>query len=249
MNETFNLKRFLSLLKRDIRMCSKYYLYISIALLGILLIVAIFSHIIMNITGPNNGYHGNFIIVYFALIAAIFCSPFYLRENNNKQEALFSYILPSSALERFLSVCARNLIVLVICAIVLILANFVWSIIAISFSHDLTVDIKIDSSVITAILSMQAIAILGQAYFRKFALVKTFGITTLLLYLTLMLAMGVTEPNSYLDLEDFIFPERISQQWLSTVHPTLYVCGTILKLIFPFGLWFAAYFKMKETEI
>ncbi|PXV64444.1 hypothetical protein CLV62_11088 [Dysgonomonas alginatilytica] len=250
MNNTFDLKRFMYLEIYDF-VKSKNQLLLIVASIVILYVLAVLFD-----SFENFNFFPNFIgLVPLSALAAIIISPCILVPKLDKYTGTFQYTLPVSNFERLLSFVLKYIVIIPLLCLstVFVLKSisplFVSEDRAILYNKVLDLEMNLNFLV----FGFQAVFLLGYFYFRKLAIIKV-PVTLFLFFILLQTVSMITV--KYLmntDISYSIFnllqPSEFYIQWMDGSNSIISICNAILRLIIPFGIWVAIYFKLKETEI
>lgn len=251
MNKTFDINRFISYTIRNLYIARKQFLGIIGILIGLFLLAIILMPI-------EEGTFGSLFIGFmrFASVVIVIVSPSIMEEKLVKNKAIFSYILPVSIFERYLYLILKYVLIIPILSFGLsyILKESLHLFTTESFIFLLTsksLDFNpftIDFFITT--LAAQSFFMLGYFYFKQYAYFKTAAILIVFLLAVVFVgSMASGFKKSGLDITMFLNSTSYTKQWLGETPKAIELCNIIIKSIFPFGIWFATYFKIRETEI
>jgi len=250
---TFNLKRFWNYAKRDFYYSKNWYLGIIGAWLGLFLLAITFFH--LNYEAMSNMFFG---LTFASPMIFFFIAPFLIEEKRHKKQAIFSNILPVSNFERFLTFGLKYVVFIHIMLWVIGLSlievyNFSTNqgFELFNNSHDFSFSWYL--GYIYLVLGFHSFCLLGYYFFKKNALVKT-AVSLSAIYITLSIIILIAGKIFTVDVSNVHFIEYFRPtsvyNWVGISAPLFAnVIFYIFRIIFPFGIWFATYFKMKEIEI
>ena len=247
MNAIFDLKRFWNYALRDFNRAKMFYFY----LVGILFLFFIVG-LMLRYTIFFSLANVFFGLILFSAIAICIVSPCY-DESLNKRNAMFSFILPVSNVERFIHFFLKYVVFIpLICLVCIFIIQLIMKTTGIDFFNRIH-DSDEDWDSLLVLYGLQSAFMLGYFYFKKHAMLKTIlfgllGIVSFYIVGRLMLYALVGE-YSNVDFGDLYSPLSFVKQQGGSPHPVLYVTNAVFRLIFPFGIWLVTYFKLKETEI
>ena len=251
----FNLKRFWNYAKRDFYYSKNWYLGIIGAWLGLFLLTIVFHY--FNYERISDMFMG---MTLAAPMIFFFIAPFVIEEKRYKKQAIFSNILPASNFEKYLHFWLKYVVVIhfafwgiafLIMQIYRVLINPNLKLFSLTIA-DFTY--QFFNFYVYIIMGFHSLCLLGYYFFKKNALVKT-AISLFAIYIIYSFAIKIAEEIFYaININDVHFIEFFRPtsvyNWLEIPVPLLAnVIYYIFRIIFPFGIWFATYFKMKETEI
>ena len=252
---TFNFKRFFNYAKRDFYYSKNWYLGI-IGFVALLLFIAIIFN--------NYNYKVASNLFMSATIGIptffFFIAPFFIEEKRYKKQAIFSNILPVSNLEKYLTFWLKyviffNLFFWGMGFLVIDIYNFFTNENAALFSMtgDFYFNKNFNIFYIYIVMGFHSLCLLGYYFFKKNALVKT-AIGLFLIYITLSVAIIISSKIFAIDVSNTHFIEYLQPtsvyKYLGISIPLFEnILNYVFRIIFPFGIWFATYFKMKEIEI
>ena len=267
---TFNLKRFFNYAKRDFYYSKNWYLGIIGAWLGLFVITMLFYYL-----GNKNASEMFFALTIGAPMIFFFIAPFLIEEKRYKKQAIFTNILPVTNLEKYLHFWLKYVVVLQLffwaiglslidCYNYLTNLNFelfsnsVVSIDGVVYEDTYTFSFSWYADLFFIIVGYHSLCLLGYYFFKKNALVKTSiahsGISTMI-YLVVFIGHKIFDVPIYYDTGNFlVYLSPLNfYDWIETSHfpmsPVIYVIHYLFRILFPFGIWVATYFKMKEIEV
>lgn len=250
MNAVFNLKRFVYLAKREVIYSWKVFLY----LIAGFIVYFILAQLLDNIWDTNL-----LNVIPIAALAIMICGTSLVDKNLSKTNAKSFFTIPVSNFERWLILWLKAIIVMPV-----LLVSVVYLLDAITPIQSLkyVVDINYLTERIQFLLAFQSVFFLGYIYFRKRSLVKAgiaFAILIILIHLISKLVISQLYPEVYATKESFNlmyilafdgFYNWNTHSYTAITTSAIYdICLWIIKLIFPFGLWFVSYIRLRETEI
>lgn len=250
MDAIFNIKRFGNLLAREFAYTWKTFLYIVMGL------------IVYFIAGKLLDSMWQFQLMSLLpiiAIALIICGAPFINKNLNKANFVPFLTTPASNFEKWLLIWAKSVLIMPILIIgTILLLNQISSIQTV----DRIFDTKHIFNKIHFLLAFQSVFFLGYIYFKERVLVKAaIALTVLfmLAYLISKLIIGqfypeILEVKKTMDIFYILnfdgFYQRATGSYIEMGTTVIYdVCSWIIKLIFPLGLWFLSYLKLREREI
>ena len=246
---TFNLKRFWNYAKRDFYYSRNYYLGIVGILAGIFVLTMIFHFLDQKMES-----RAFCEMIQFAGIMLFLVAPLIMEEKRYKKQAIFSNILPVSNVEKFLNFWLKYVVIVqLICWITVVFLSTIYSY---STGNEYTSIVnggtKDFVSFVKMFLGLHSLALLGYYFFKKYALVKTgtsILVALLIFYFVVSISYKILGIQHFNPTNDYFAPLKYFN-WLEIpASPVIYVIHYIFRLIFPFGIWFVTYLKLKETEI
>lgn len=268
MTKDFSFTRLLLLIKKQWFENAKYYLYGTLALLGLLGVIFLFW---LNLGGRR--YDGqSLILIFFVglfLSGAIFASTSFTMLGN-KAKGMYWLSFPASHLEKLICLIFYNFIVF---TVVYCLCYFLIEQAAVSYIHHLVKSNpesfsfqEIDWSpasenlfylwyFLYAFFAVQALYLLGSIYFRRYSFILTTIITAFLLFCFIFFMKSLSDTSSFglsVNSDNVLYASTFQGGFLYK-----YTFGAILShaLIFltkfiwaPF-FWLVSWFRLKEKEI
>lgn len=248
MNNTFNLKRFAMILKKDAQDLSGKYIKLLL-IVTITFLVIFFLSLLGNIESFKEynsiRYAAAFVFIWGGTILA----PFQLYKHyNNRMHGTAYFMLPASQTEKWLSmlfycavatpvVLAASVTIIDICLYpvyiwenkTLLIATYTW---------------QGTGYAIISILAAQALFFLGNIWFQQSKVQKTIGALCIfsVAYIVLILILNSTSDNNnfsgYGTFSGFVQIPNIS------AVQTIISC-----IIAPVGLWAVSFIRMKEQQL
>ena len=252
---TFNLKRFWNYAKRDFYYSKNWYL----GIIGFIALLLTFGIIFNNF---NYERISDMIMNTAIIVPTIFffIAPFLMEEKRYKKQAIFSNILPVSNFEKYLTFSLKYVVFLPLLLwgmgfLMVDIYNFFTDRSAALFSlcKEDYLNRNFQILYIYIIMGFHSLCLLGYYFFKKNALVKT-AVSLSAIYITLSIIILIAGKIFTVDVSNVHFIEYFRPtsvyHWLGVSAPLFAnVILYIFRIIFPFGIWFATYFKMKEIEI
>jgi hypothetical protein len=235
MNDIFDLTRFYRLVKADLFAFRKQYLFFVIFAASYAVGVFLLDHSSLK---PQ---------AFSAIVAVLVVLAPYVMYNDvyHKIKGVNYSMTPASNLEKWLAFWLQCVV------IVPLLLGMLWLVIEgldmalFPATHRPMMDIAVICKTTMLIICIQSVSMLGVMSFRRLKWLKTLGVVFLLLLGVLVISrlfMFNFDPNPALHCD--ILTDQTGGEWFLTHYP-----GIILRIVFPFGLWLASFFKLQEQEL
>lgn len=242
MDTVFNIKRFGSFAKRELTYSWKTYVYVILGVIAYYILAQLMDSIWqMNLT----------ILLPALAVILITCAIPLMDKNMNKANFIPFFTTPISTFERWLLLWLKAVIImpiLVIATIFLLhqISPMTWLELATTNTNN-TKEIWAN---IHGVLAWQSIFFFGYIYFRKRALIKIIIAITVFIVLVNLLS-NVINSQFYPEIAEMKKSIDITHIFHFYMKTTIIydICQWTIKLIFPFGLWIASYFRLRETDI
>ena len=247
MDQIIDIKRFWNLLLKSLVQYKSIYIRIGLICLATFLLLTSFS---AYFDVSNMGFYNtmiNFIIV-------ISPAAFFFKKRTHTSH-FFDFILPASVLEKFL-------VKLLIC--ILIFPTFIISISFLFMGIAKIIPIEAVNNVATQayttiingtinqywnLIAVQSIFLCGSYFFKNSVFGKTFLVMMGIFVTTMIMIAGI----GYIMLNSSFDHSGLSGKSPADLFETSgYFLKSLLYIIqyfIPVGLWFASFYKLKETEI
>ena len=260
MENIFNAKRFLMLLKKEAyELRSQYVRLILIA--ASVIFVAFFMYSLSKSTSYIEYRRIFYSLGALIVFVTIVRTPFSLYENfNNKINGVNYYMLPASQAEKWLSMFSHCVIItpIVLFSIITLIdlclyPFYPWADKSLWFtfsSHTNLTANKILSALIT-VFAFQSLSLLGTIWFKDSKSQKTIGSMIILLVVYIIFLLILASVSGLINIaRTFPAVVNISFGDMSYVPQTWKIVSkTITFLIAPIGLWIVSFMKMKEQQI
>ncbi|MGF7232041.1 hypothetical protein [Arachidicoccus sp.] len=267
MNNHFSLKRVWLLICRQWSEYKKFYVYGTLALLGLLIFAAL-----VWISNSGLNYRKDYLISVYSfgllLIGAIFANNS-LKMLHSKAESIYWSTIPANQAEKLICILFYNVIVFTIvytlCCILVSYCSFSYidHIVRLNpkySSSSLELDWKNRSSELRKIVTslsyaffvVQGLFILGAVYFKKYSFIITTIIAVLLLFAGLFYMQKLSDyfsPNSSFEINTLDIYKSTYQEIYKIDNPFANTIVFILKIIGGPFLWLISWYKLKEKEI
>jgi len=263
MNTIFNTNRFLKLEKRNFFLSKMQYLYIIGGLAGLYLLSMLMKVLV------DFSFSG---LVFTAAFVVVVAGPCFFEKSMTKHGSVFDFILPASTFEKFLSIWLKYVIFIPAAILLLfLLLNIITGIFPVDgmqvHARQMSIEGIFSSKTITAILSTQAVFLVGYFYFRRYAFAKTslivligfIGLMIMGIILVYFMFEGFGNGNSQANLNigteshQNSFEMGYGAQTIGLAalaeDTVIKIADTIVDIVLPLGLWVTCFFKLRETEI
>jgi hypothetical protein len=245
MNSIFDIRRFGYYLKQNMKTSAMQFMYMAIAFISICLLDLAARNDIASFF-----YHVGF--EYRAVLSFLIIFAPCMEKNINKQNSIFNFILPISNIERFLYLFLKYMVLL---PLMLWLICYLYEAALDFFGYERMV--YADRYSYTNIqwkMSLQAVSFLCYLYFRKQIIGKTILVCMIFWLLVIEAPMSMSMSHHGIHSSGTLFFKIFDscafvQEWGGTPAFPLVIIDWTLKLLLPYGLWVAAYFKLKEIEL
>lgn len=261
MNQTFDLQRFLLVLRLEIAEKGRTQLLMAAVLVGVLLLMML----PILFTRENvQFFHNLHVIALFMLVflgASLYTNQAF-DQHNSPHSSMASLMVPASQLEKFLSTWLLNLM-FIAPFVLLYWGLHYWGV---EYANDrlLPGERQYDAynrlplhSILLFMLVVQGFAFLSSIYFTKAAYIKTAAILLVLVVvgiLTNNLIAGGMNPGAYF-LQTVPFSEWVLSNDNMSVYHRIRPPGTVQNLIYLLpvfillALWYIAYVRLVEKEV
>jgi hypothetical protein len=236
MNEIFNLKRFLMIVKEETCSFRKHYFFFVI-------FAAAYAATVFLIGRSSVKPEG------FAPIGCILIiiAPFILyKDVYHKIRGVNYTMLPASNIEKWIAFWLQCVVFvpLIIGASWIFLQGleFILFHVPINLNSDWSQIRK----VIVSIYGLQSIAMMGVMSFSRLKVLKTFGFLFLLQVITLIISSFFAHQ---FDFKDIILQSQISTFNINHTWWFMDYMKAVIYIVFPLGLWLASFFKLQEQEL
>ena len=258
MNNSFNLKRFAKVLKKDAQELLSQYLKLIL-----IVTCTFFAVILLFILNKNNdniyiGYRQTCFAISSAFIwGSMLLAPFQLyKRYNHKIYGVNYFMLPASQAEKWMSMffyCAIATPVIIILTITLInlcaYSFFPWmeKPIWLNFHTILNPNKPFDIDTILNLFAFQSLLFLGNIWFKRAKVQKTIAMIVFLMIgfvlIAILAQIGKVEIMSgFSEPLPINITSNVSKTWQT-------ISKTITFLVAPIGLWIVSLMKMKEQEL
>lgn len=258
MNTVFNIERYLKLEKRNLFFSRMHYVYILGGLTGIYLL-SMLTKVLADTSLSA--------LVYLAAFVVMVAGPCLFEKSRNKHSSIFDFILPTSTLEKFLSIWLKYVVIIPLAIFLLFLIlNTLSGFIAVDAIKEHADSMSIDhiqggTKAFFFIFGTQAAFLGGYFYFRRYAFAKT---SVLLLLFLIAFVIIVIFIGTYFfkgQAVAFNLGSNMSNNsydmgynmghTVSTLidDPFIKILDIIINTVFIVGMWTVCFFKLRETEI
>lgn len=249
-NSIFNVKRFIDVLIRDFVAFKGLYIGVMCGVLGFFLYFAIQDYSFGKGLGSGVLVAANVLIIISPIMATI-----------RKRDAVINTLLPASSFEKYLSQLIAYVVIipLVVYITVYALSCCMGLLVETSeqFREGLSLSSLFNPYYYLMTIMFQSVFVLGCLSFKRYAGIKTFLIIMVVFLLYRGVAYSLVPDLLDQDKMDVYrysmarVEEMIMISECPEAKPAMLVLTmvTIIKLIFPLGLWYVGYLKLKEKEV
>jgi len=236
MNEIFNFKRFLMIVKAETFSFRKHYFFFVI-------FAAAYAATVFLI-GRSSFKPEGFAPLGIILIII---TPFILyKDVYHKIRGVNYTMLPASNVEKWIAFWVQCVVIvpLIIGASWLFLQGLEFILFHVPI--DLISDWRQIRKVIVGIYGLQSIAMMGVMSFSRLKVLKTFGFLFLIQVITLIISSFFVHQFNF---EDIILQSKISNFYITHSWWFMDYLKAVVYIVFPLGLWLTSFFKLQEQEL
>ena len=249
MNQIFNINRFGNLILRSLVQHKQMYLRLSLICVATFFVLCCFSSLFnSNLMQPYR------ILINFIIV--ISPTAFFFKKRTHTSH-FFEFTLPASVLEKFLT---KLLYCTVIFPVYFISISFLFIGIAKIIPVESISSVATQTFMIMKndtigqywnLIAVQSIFLCGSYFFKDSVFLKTFlvfigiSVVCLIILITVVYAFFEAASGPVFQTYNSLYLSEILSDSKSVTKNMLLV----IQYFIPVGLWFASFFKLKETEI